>query len=136
MQTPPDLVSIRVEHLTHVYPGKLPVTANQDVSFEVRRGEIFSLLGPNGAGKTTLISQLLGLLAPTSGSITLEGIDVASNPQRVKQMTGYLPQSGIPMRYVEVERALCYTGCLRGQSERDAKQQARALVEELELGDY
>jgi ABC-2 type transport system permease protein len=136
MPTPHDSVSIRVEHLTHIYASKPPVVANDDISFEVRRGEVFSLLGPNGAGKTTLISQLLGLLEPTSGSITLEGIEVARDPQQVKRITGYLPQSGIPMRYVEVERALRYTGCLRGQSERDAKQQAHALIEELELGEY
>ncbi len=136
MLTQHDPISIRVERLTHIYASKPPVVANDDVSFEVRRGEIFSLLGPNGAGKTTLVSQLLGLLEPTSGTITLEGIDVATNPQEIKRITGYLPQSGMPMRYVEVERALRYTGCLRGQSDRDAKQQARRLVEELELSDY
>src|ERR1041385_627839 len=136
MSSQRDPISLRVEHLTHIYPSKPPVIANDNISFEVRRGEIFSLLGPNGAGKTTLISQLLGLLEPTTGTIIMEGIDVVKNPQQIKRITGYLPQSGIPMRYVEVERALQYTGCLRGQSDRDAKQQAHALVEALELGDY
>lgn len=128
--------SIRIEHLTRVYPGKQPVLANDDLNFEVKRGEIFGLLGPNGAGKTTLIHQMLGLMLPTSGSIWLEGIDVAKNPKQVKQITGFLPQTGLPMRYVEVERALHYTGRLRGQSESDAKRQTRQLIEELGIGDY
>lgn len=131
---PADSIAIRVEHLTRVYSARgQPIRANDDVSFEVRRGEIFGLLGPNGAGKTTLISQLLGLLAPTSGSIWLEGIDVVRQPEAIKHMSGFLPQTGLPMRYVEVERALRYTGRLRGQSEADARDQARSLMEALGL---
>ena len=71
----PNSVSISVSHLTRSYPGKgrdaAPIIANDDISFEVQRGEIFGLLGPNGAGKTTLVSQLLGLIKPTSGDILL-----------------------------------------------------------------
>ncbi len=129
-------VSIRVEHLTRTYTGKTSLVANDDLTFEVRRGEIFGLLGPNGAGKTTLVHQLLGLTQPTSGSIWLEGIDVVKQPQQVKRITGFLPQTGLPMRYVEVERALHYTGRLRGQSEADAKSQSRQLIDELDIGDY
>src|SRR5215510_12792332 len=135
MQT--DSVAIRVEHLTRVFSAKgQTIHANDDMSFEVKRGEIFGLLGPNGAGKTTLISQLLGLLAPTSGSIWLEGVDVIRNPEFVRQISGFLPQTGLPMRYVEVERALRYTGRLRGQSEADARLQAAALMEELGLAEF
>lgn len=133
-------VSISIEHLTRVFPGrgrdKRPVIANDDLSFEIRRGEIFGLLGPNGAGKTTLVSQLLGLLAPTSGSIWMEGIDVVRHPEKVKQLIGFLPQTGLPMRFVEVERALFYTGRLRGQPEADARLQTRQLLEELGMSDY
>ncbi len=132
--------AICIEHVTHVYPARNkkqpPVIANDDVSFTVCRGEVFGLLGPNGAGKTTLVHQVLGLLPPTAGHIRLDGIDVARYPQRVKQITGFLPQSGMPMRNLEVERALHYTGRLRGQSEGDARRQVRQLIEELELGDY
>jgi ABC-type multidrug transport system ATPase subunit len=130
------LASIRVDHLTHIYPGKQPVIANNDLTFEVKQGEIFGLLGPNGAGKTTLVYQMLGLTLPTSGSIWLEGVDVAKNPKLIKQLTGFLPQTGLPMRYVEVERALHFTGRLRGQSEVDAKRQTHQLIEELGIGDY
>ena len=130
------LASIRVEHLTRIYPGKQSIVANDDLTFEVKRGEIFGLLGPNGAGKTTLVYQMLGLTLPTSGTIWLEGIDVAKNPKQVKSITGFLPQTGLPMRYVEVERALHYTGRLRGQTEVDAKRQTHQLIEELGIGEY
>jgi len=100
--------SIRVEHLTRIYPGKTPLVANDNLNFEVKRGEIFGLLGPNGAGKTTLVHQLLGLTQPTSGAIWLEGIDVVKQAQQVKRITGFLPQTGLPMR----------TGAERGGSSR------------------
>ncbi|MCL4246914.1 MAG: ABC transporter ATP-binding protein [Anaerolineae bacterium] len=133
-------VSIHVRHLTRTYPGrgrdKQPVIANDNLSFEVRRGEIFGLLGANGAGKTTLIYQLMGLMQPDAGEISLEGIDVIRTPDKVKQIVGFLPQTGLPMRYVEVERALHYTGRLRGQTDTDARQQARLLIDELGIGDH
>ena len=133
-------VSIRVAGLTRVFAGKgrdrRRVVANDDLSFEVRRGEIFGLLGPNGAGKTTLVSQLLGLLQPTSGAIWLEGIDVVRQPERVKPLIGYLPQGELPMRHVEVERALRFTGRLRGQTEADARAQSRRLLDELGMAGY
>lgn len=66
---------MQAEHLTKRYAA---LTAVDDVSFQVRAGEIVGLLGPNGAGKTTTISMLLGLLAPTSGRVLIAGHDVAT----------------------------------------------------------
>jgi ABC-type multidrug transport system ATPase subunit len=129
-------IAVKVEDLTYVYPGKNAVIANDHLSFEIPRGEIFGLLGPNGAGKTTLVLQLLGLLRPTSGQIWLEGIDVVKAPQQASQRTGFLPQTGIPMRYVEVKRALYFTGRLRGQTHHDARQQAQALLSHFEMNSY
>jgi len=129
-------VSIRVTDLRRVYPAKrkqLEVVANDGLTFEVRRGEVFGLLGPNGAGKTTLILQLLGLARPTSGHIWLEGIDVVREPKKVKPLTSYLPQSALPMRFVAVENALRYTGRLRGQTAEAARNQTEELICELDL---
>lgn len=67
-------------------------TAVDHVNLEVRRGEIFGFLGPNGAGKSTTIRMLCGLLKPTSGSATVGGIDVATEPEAVKQHIGYMSQ--------------------------------------------
>lgn len=129
-------IAVKVADLTYVYPGKKGVIANDQLNFEIPRGEIFGLLGPNGAGKTTLVLQLLGLLKPTSGQIWLEGVDVVKSPQQASQRTGFLPQTGIPMRYVEVERALYFTGRLRGQTHADAHRQAQTLLTHFEMDGY
>ncbi len=128
-------VSVRdLRKVFHLRGGRA-IIANESLSFDVYRGEIFGLLGPNGAGKTTLIMQMLGLLAPTSGRIEVEGIDVIRQPDRVKGLAGFMPQQGVPMRHISVERALRYTGRLRGQAEQDAHSQADRLIDELDLRD-
>ena len=67
-------------------------TAVDEISFEVRRGEIFGFLGPNGAGKSTTIRMLCGLLLPTSGAARVVGFDVYTDSERIKQHTGYMSQ--------------------------------------------
>ena len=66
--------------------------AVDDISFTVKRGEIFGFLGPNGAGKSTAIRILCGLLAPTAGRATVGGIDVAKSPETVRENIGYMSQ--------------------------------------------
>jgi ABC-2 type transport system ATP-binding protein len=68
-------------------------TAVDQVSFEVRRGELFGLLGPNGAGKTTLSRMLTTLIVPTSGQGVVAGFDVAREPERVREAIGVIPQA-------------------------------------------
>jgi ABC-2 type transport system ATP-binding protein len=80
---------IHVEHLVKTF-GDLK--AVDDVSFEVAAGEIFAFLGPNGAGKTTTIQMLTTLLRPTSGSMTLDGIDPATHPHDVRRRFGIVFQ--------------------------------------------
>jgi ABC-2 type transport system ATP-binding protein len=80
---------IEVQHLTKRYG---PVTAVDDVSFTVERGEILGFLGPNGAGKTTTIQMLTTLVAPTSGTIALDGIDPRKNPHDVRRRFGIVFQ--------------------------------------------
>ena len=62
------------------------------VTFTVQRGEIFGFLGPNGAGKTTTMRMLMGLVAPTSGSATVLGFDVASETAEIRSRIGYMSQ--------------------------------------------
>jgi ABC-2 type transport system ATP-binding protein len=66
--------------------------AVDDLSFTVRRGEVFGFLGSNGAGKSTTIRMLCGLLAPTTGTALVDGLDVARHPERVKERIGYMSQ--------------------------------------------
>lgn len=67
-------------------------TAVNNISFEVHRGEIFGFLGANGAGKTTTIRCLCGLIIPSAGRVTIDGVDVAAKPMRVKSLVGYMSQ--------------------------------------------
>src|SRR5579871_4414804 len=80
---------ILVEHLEKRFGSFVAVN---DVSFQVRRGEIMGFLGPNGAGKSTIIRMLCGLLRPTSGRALVAGIDVARDPERVRGQIGYMSQ--------------------------------------------
>ena len=64
-------------------------TAVEDVSFEMRSGEILGLLGPNGAGKTTTIQMLLGLVTPTSGSIEMFGLDLSTHREEILQHVNF-----------------------------------------------
>lgn len=79
---------IEAEHLVKRYGDK---TAVADVSFSVRRGEIFGFLGPNGAGKTTTLKMIVGLLKPTSGTARVAGFDVQTQPLLAKAASGYVP---------------------------------------------
>ena len=81
--------SVEVEHLTKRFGTFLAV---DDISFEAHRGEIFGFLGPNGSGKSTTIRILCGLLRPSSGRAQVAGIDVAADPEGVRQHIGYMSQ--------------------------------------------
>jgi len=67
-------------------------TAVDDVSLDIRPGEVFGLLGPNGAGKTTAMRVLTTLLPPTAGSVSVFGVDVAERPMQVRRLLGFVPQ--------------------------------------------
>jgi len=84
---------IEVEGLSRRYGSRLAVS---DVSFRVQPGEIVGFLGPNGAGKTTTLRMLTGYLAPSSGTIRIDGIDAVDDSIRVRQRLGYMPE-GVPL---------------------------------------
>src|SRR5205814_2562796 len=80
---------IRVQHVVKSFGAVLAVN---DVSFDVRPGEIFAFLGPNGAGKTTTIKMLTTLLRPTTGSLELDGLDVTKHAREVRRRFGVVFQ--------------------------------------------
>lgn len=90
METP-SLAAIDAQHLTKVFAKE--IIAVNDVSFQVEEGEVFGFLGPNGAGKTTTIRMITTLTKPTSGSVTVFGVNALKSPSQVRKMLGYVPQA-------------------------------------------
>ena len=85
---------IQIEHLTKIFrEQKRTVTAVNDVTFDVNRGEIFGLLGPNGAGKSTIIRILTTLLKPTSGTACVDTYNISSDPDKIREIIGVCPQN-------------------------------------------
>jgi ABC-2 type transport system ATP-binding protein len=123
----PDAVIV-ARHLSRHFDDLVAV---KDVSFEVRRGEVFGVLGPNGAGKSTTIRMLCGLLDPTSGSATVVGHDVAREPDQVKARIGYMTQRFGLYEDLAVDENLAFYAELYGLSRRAA----RARVAEVLAGD-
>lgn len=109
-------------------------TAVDEVSFEIRPGEILGLLGPNGAGKTTTIQMLLGVVTPTSGSIEAFGLDLSTHREAVLQQVNFsstyiaMPQS------LTVEENLWVVARLYGMS--DIAHRVDAIVRKLEMDEF
>ncbi len=101
---------IQATNLTKSYGS---VQALRSVSFHLHAGEIVGLLGPNGAGKTTTIKILTGYLQPDAGEVTIDGIDVLTQPEAVQQRLGYLPESAPLYPELSVQRYLRMMADLR-----------------------
>jgi ABC-2 type transport system ATP-binding protein len=104
----------------------------QDLSFEVRSGELLGFLGPNGAGKTTTMRMILDIIRPDRGSIQVFGGRPGAEHQ---SRVGYLPEDRGLYRDVPAIETLAYFGALRGMSSSDARARARQLLVEVGLGD-
>jgi ABC-2 type transport system ATP-binding protein len=125
---------LKIEHLSKEY--RRGVRANDDISLSVEAGEVFGLLGPNGAGKTTLVNQVIGLVAPTSGKISIAGVDVVANPDYARQACSFQPQSQVPIEGVTPLQAIELVGRLRGGQKERVRQRARQLIGALEIGEW
>jgi ABC-2 type transport system ATP-binding protein len=119
---------IEVENLTKVY-GSL--TAVQDLSFTVARGEILGLVGPNGAGKTTTLRSLAGIIPPTRGRLSIAGHDLAVDPLAAKALLAFIPDEPQLFEYLTVQEHLRFVARLYRQPE--AVERIPSLLEELEL---
>ena len=103
--------AIEVKHLTRRFGRFLAV---DDVSFDVARGAIFGFLGSNGAGKSTTFRMLCGLLRPTSGTALVDGVDVAADPEAVKQRIGYMSQRFSLYELLTVDQNIQFFGGVYG----------------------
>lgn len=123
-----------VENLTKIYPnGK---KANDSINIEIREQEIVGIIGPNGAGKTTLIRQVLGLLRPTEGSITLLGKDIASSPDLVHKVIGYVPQAPLFYPAITTADSVRYVLQLDGISNQALEERIGSTLKALDLEHY
>jgi lipopolysaccharide export system ATP-binding protein len=126
------MATLRTRELTKSYGGR---TVVRGVNIEIASGEVVGLLGPNGAGKTTTFSMVVGLTAPDSGRVLLDGTDVTDDPMyvRARKGIGYLPQEASIFRGLTVEQnilAILETISTNGV---DRRTRLRDLLAELSL---
>lgn len=102
--------------VSHVSRNFGDFRAVNDVSFSIPTGQIVGLLGPNGAGKTTTMRMITGFLEPSSGTVTIDGIDICENPVEAKKKIGYMPESAPLYGEMIVEDYLVYIAKIYGQN--------------------
>lgn len=116
---------IAAEHLVQRF-GR--IHAIDDVSFSIGRGEMIALIGPSGAGKTTLLRLLSTFMAPTSGTLTIDGISALDDSLRVRRLLGYMPEKDPVYPGMRVQEYLSFRAQLRGLSGRSRSKRIRELV--------
>lgn len=128
-QSPP---IVEVQHLTFEYPG---VCALDNVSLQVRRGDIAALVGPNGAGKTTLLRCLAALDTPVSGTITIDGLDVLSEPRACHRIMGYVSDAIGIYPQLTVRQSLHYVARANGLRMESVEGAVRTAAKRLQIDD-
>ena len=123
---------IEVQHITKRY-GR--VTAVDDVSFRVERGEILGFLGPNGAGKTTTMRILTGYMPPTEGKATVAGHDVFTHPIEAKRRTGYLPETPPLYPDMTVREYLDFVAKIKGVPAKERRERVTGVMAKTHVAD-
>ncbi|NSW44819.1 MAG: ABC transporter ATP-binding protein [Bacteroidales bacterium] len=98
--------------------------ANNHLTFEVKRGEIFGLLGANGAGKTTAIKMMIGLLKPTSGELTINGYDIYTETEKIRKSIGYMSQKFSLYEELSIYENIRFFGGIYGLNYKAIKSRA------------
>jgi ABC-2 type transport system ATP-binding protein len=124
----PDTKIIIAKDLRKIYPGASQ-PAVKDFNISITEGEVFGLLGPNGAGKTTMISMMSTLVKPTSGSITIYGIDIVRSPQEVKRLIGYVPQEVALYPNLSARENLRFLGRVSGLRGKTLEQRVSECID-------
>jgi ABC-2 type transport system ATP-binding protein len=124
--------SIEVSNLTKRYDN---VTALSNISFQVEPGEVMGFLGPNGAGKTTTLRILTGMIAPTDGSVRIDGLDVARQPIEVRRRIGYLPEHVALYPELRVREYLHFRASIKGVSRAHRRGRVDAVLQRCALAD-
>lgn len=122
---------LQVEHLTRRYG---PVTAVDDLSFEISDEGVYGFLGPNGAGKSTTMNIMTGCLSATEGTVRISGYDIYDQPREAKRRVGYLPEQ--PPLYIgeTPEEYLRFVGQAKGLRGEELRRQMEEVMEETGIG--
>ena len=123
---------IQVEKLTKKFGDFIAVN---NISFTVKKGEIFGFLGANGAGKTTVMKMLIGISKPTSGKAIVAGYDVFKEPEKIKKNIGYMSQKFALYDDLTIMENITFFGGIYGLSRKQIKKKAKELLEYLQIED-
>jgi len=121
---------LKIEHLTKRYGEKVAV---DDLSLEIKPGEIYAFIGHNGAGKTTTIRCCCGLLAFDSGKITIDGVSVSDDPLEVKRRIAYIPDNPVLFDYMSGIRYLNFIADVFGISKAVREERIKKYADRFEL---
>lgn len=123
---------IEVENLSRYYGAFCAV---EDVSFSIQDGEVVGFLGRNGAGKSTTLKVLAGLLTPSSGSVSIDGVDMTAAPTSFRKSIGFLPEDPPLYEDMSVTDFLRYVGGLRGMSSAELDARLPGVLAKAQLAD-
>ncbi len=124
---------IEVENLVKRFGSTVAVSG---ISFRVHDGEIYGLLGPNGSGKSTTMKILAGILKPTSGKVLVSGVDVSQDPLKVKEITGYVPETPVLYESLTPIEFFNFVGSVRRIPEEKLQERVEALVRAFGIEKY
>ncbi|QED38656.1 ABC transporter ATP-binding protein [Antarcticibacterium arcticum] len=121
---------IEVENLTKKF-GQF--TAVNEITFKTYKGEIFGFLGANGAGKTTAMKMLIGISKPSSGEASVTGLDVYTQPDRIKRNIGYMSQKFSLYDDLTIKENITFFGGIYGLNQKAIKTKIQEIIEDLGL---
>lgn len=123
---------IKLENVTKKYNDFIAVN---NISFDIKEGEIVGFLGKNGAGKTTTMNMITGYIEPTEGKIEINGYDINKNPKKAKNEIGYMPE-GVPIyNDLTVKEFVNYMADLKGVKRENKKANVQKVIEETGLSE-
>ncbi|OFM18099.1 multidrug ABC transporter ATP-binding protein [Staphylococcus sp. HMSC059E03] len=123
-------MTVKVEHLTGGY-GKKPVI--QDISFELKNGEIVGLIGLNGAGKSTTIKHMLGLLTPAAGELSISGTNIKEDIETYRHKLSYIPEAPVIYEELTLQEHIDMTAMAYGIDKQTAMDRAMLLLKTFRL---